>query len=98
MTYNIYKMGVASPVASIQIMPPPQGISYHDIQWDSKTGIVSALIAMPGVPEPTKRTAIPYTGIGCVMLEPGYYFCKANDELGANEGSIHGLNYHYWYY
>lgn len=100
MTYNLYKLGTSDPVAHIEIVSPPEGTTYYDIQWDSNTGMVSALIATPNNSAPNKRTAIPYSGIGRVVLEPGYYFYKidGDSELKEGEGTISGLQYHYWYY
>lgn len=98
MLYKLYKYGETTPVASIEIATPPVGTTYYDIQWDSKTGIVSALVATPNMPIPEKRTPIHYTGTGCVSLEPDYYYSKFGNDLSAGEGAIQGMNYHYWYY
>lgn len=42
---------------------PPAGVTYSDIQWDSKTGLVTALTD-------TGRKPIPYTGTSYGTIEP----------------------------
>lgn len=64
-------------------------VATKGFQWDSKTGIVSALVTNNGI---TKRQPIPYTGnsLGTIPV----------DGIAATELSLNGctLKYHYWYY
>ena len=58
---------------------------HKSIEWDSKTGIVSAKVN-------EKRVVIPYTGnsLGAIPVDG-----IASDDIAINGGT---LNYHYWYY
>ena len=64
-------------------------VAAKGLQWDSKIGIVSALVTNDGI---TKRQPIPYTGnsLGTIPV----------DGITAAELNLNGcaLNYHYWYY
>ena len=59
------------------------------LQWDSKTGIVSALITSGGI---TKRQPIPYTGNSLGTIPVGGL---DESEIVLDYGT---LKYHYWYY
>jgi hypothetical protein len=61
----------------------PDGTIYHDVEWDSKTGLVTAKVN-----ESLNRTVIPYRGNGCGKLEP---------EAFEAEGIL-DMKYNYWYY
>lgn len=79
-TYAIKQNG--KTVLAITITEP-EGVSYTEIQWDSKTGLVTAKVNGK-----TAREPIPYTGKGCGCIEPGPF-----------EGeNIYAIDYNYWYY
>lgn len=62
--------------------------NYTGVQWDSKTGIVSALITLPG--GETERQPIPYEGKSLGAIPVGGCHVDLPDEAT--------LSYHYWYY
>lgn len=60
----------------------PDGVKYSNIQWDSKTGLVTA-----NINGSEKREAIPYTGRGLGKIAPGPF----------RTSGVAVMNYHYWY-
>lgn len=60
----------------------PSGAAYTDIQWDSKTGLVTAK------KDSLDRVPLEYTGNALGTIEPGLY---------VTEG-IYEMDHHYWYY
>ena len=64
-------------------------VATKGFQWDSKTGIVSALVTNNGI---TKRQPIPYTGNSLGTIPVGGL---DDSEIVLDYGT---LKYHYWYY
>ena len=58
---------------------------YDDYQWDSKTGLVTAVDVTDAA---RKRVIIPYTGNGTGTLEPGPFEATG----------ITKMDYNFWYY
>lgn len=56
---------------------------YTDITWDSKTGLITALVD-------GERVVLPHTGNSCGTIAPGTF---ETEGLSPND-----MNYHYWYY
>ena len=78
-----YTITQGTVVHSITItLPDSELTSYTDFQWDSRTGIVSAV-------KNEVRVPIPYAGNSICMLEPG--------EITSTE-NISELQYDFWYY
>lgn len=59
--------------------------NYTDYQWDSKTGLVTAVDLNDAN---RKRVIIPYTGNGVGTLEPGPF-----EAIGITK-----MDYNFWYY
>ena len=78
-TYKITQNDVT--VLSITIDDP--GGVYRDIQWDSRTGLVTAVIGTN-----SERIPIPYTGNACGKLSPEAFTAT----------NIYAMDYNYWYY
>lgn len=70
-TYSISQEG--KEVMSITITQP-NGVTYTNIQWDSKTGIVSAEIN-------GERKPIPFSGISCGKLQPLSFSAEGISEI-----------------
>ena len=79
-TYYIFQNG--KTVMQITISQP-DGTKYTNIQWDSKTGLVTANVNGSEI-----RTPIPYTGVGCGKIEPGPFETRG----------IYYMDYNLWYY
>lgn len=79
-TYSISQNGQV--VMSITITQP-KGVKYTNIQWDSKTGVVTA-----NVNNSNKRIPIPFIGEASGRISPGPF----------QTDGIYNINYHYWYY
>lgn len=60
----------------------PAGVVYSNIEWDSRTGIVTARV------NGSERTPIPYTGVALGKLKPGPFVAT----------NIVKMEYNYWYY
>lgn len=56
---------------------------YRDYQWDSSTGLVTAVVI-----ETEKREIIPYSGNGLGTLKPGPFQAEG----------IVSMDYNFWYY
>ena len=67
------------------------GVFWKEVVWDSKTGIISALVTTNGI---TKRQPIPYIGnsLGTIPVSEEPF---PDNKLELNNGT---LKYHYWYY
>ena len=81
-TYTFIIKQTNRPDLSIEI-DVPSDTTYHDVQWDSKTGLVTAFVN-----NSLTRTVIPYRGNGCGKLEPAEF---------ETEGFL-DMKYNYWYY
>lgn len=79
-TYNIIQNG--APILSITVEQPEE-VEYSDIQWDSRTGLVTAEIN-------GKRQAIQYTGNSLGAIPP--------DPNGFTAENVTGISFRYWYY
>ena len=79
-TYKITQNGEV--VMAITITLPPN-TTYTNIEWDSRTGLVTANVNG----EKTRR-AIPYTGTSYGTLQPGPFEAE----------NIYHMSYNYWYY
>jgi hypothetical protein len=80
-TYNIIQNGI--PILSITI-DQPTGVEYSDMQWDSRTGLVTAKI------NGGERKAIQYTGNSLGAIPP--------DPNGFTAENVTGISFRYWYY
>ena len=78
-TYTITQNGIK--VFEI-IIEQPSDKTYTNIQWDSKTGLVTAEI------DGESRTPIPFKGVSYGYLEPGPFEAR----------NIYYIDYYYWYY
>lgn len=79
-TFKIFQR--EQEVMSITITVP-DNTTYDDIQWDSKTGLVTAKVNGA-----SNRTLIPFTGVSLGALEPEPYTTE----------NITSMKHHYWYY
>jgi hypothetical protein len=90
LTFQVGSLEITVPAASKN--DDEDYIHYNSIEWDSKTGIVSALIG-------EKRKPITYTGTSLGDIPVGgisSWGRKESDGAVSNEG--YSLKYHYWYY
>ena len=78
-TYKIKQNG--EEIFSITVKFP-SGATYTDIQWDSKTGLVTAK------KNGTEIVPLEYTGNGLGTIKPGPYETE----------KILQMEHHYWYY
>lgn len=74
-------------IAQIAITPE-DNVFYEDIQWDSKTGLVTAKVNNSNI-----RTPIPYEGDGCINLP-----VLSGSETFTLVGDITEIKFHNWYY
>lgn len=79
-TYKITQNGEV--VMSITITPP-KGVTYTNIEWDSRTGLVTA-----NVDGSEQRKPINYTGQSYGTLQPEPFEAE----------NIYHMSYNYWYY
>lgn len=79
-TYSIKQTGTT--ILTITITEP-EGKTYSDIQWDSKTGLVTAIIDSD-----TERKPIPYIGKSYGTIQPGPFEAE----------NIYSIKYNYQYY
>jgi hypothetical protein len=87
-----FKVGVLEITVPAVAKNDNDYIHYNSIEWDSKTGIVSALI--DGV-----RTPITYAGTSLGDIPIGSALSwgrKESDDAVSNDG--YSLKYRYWYY
>lgn len=89
-TYSIKQtnnLGVEKTILEITIeqSDDANGIKYEDIQWDSKTGLVTAKVIENNVEK--GRQAIPFVGKSIGKIQPGPFTA---DE-------ITDIQYSYWY-
>ena len=81
-TYKIKQNGV--DIFSITVkVPDDKANQLSDYQWDSKTGLVTALDASTN-----ERVPIEYTGNALGTIEPGPY----------ETDNILQMEHYYWYY
>lgn len=88
-TFQVGSLEISVPAAS---QSGSNYIHYNSIEWDSKTGIVSAIID-------GARKPITYTGnsLGAIPIGNSLTWGKKEpDGTVSNEG--YSLNYYYWYY
>jgi hypothetical protein len=79
-TYNIIQNN--APILSITV-DQPADVEYSNMQWDSRTGLVTAEIN-------GKRQAIQYTGNSLGAIPP--------DPNGFTAENVTGISFRYWYY
>lgn len=79
-TYKVKQNGLT--VLEITIKQPEDTV-YTNIQWDSKTGLVTA-----NVNGDSKRVPIHYTGTSYGVLQPGPFEAE----------NVYKMDYNYWYY
>ena len=83
-TYSIKIHGSEDPILKIEI-EQPNDVEYTDIQWDSRTGLVTAKVN-----NSEARKAIQYTGNSLGAIPP--------DPNGFTAENVTGISFRYWYY
>jgi hypothetical protein len=74
---------------------------YESIEWDSKTGIVSAMVLPTSTATEKKRKPIPFTGnsLGAIPANSTVTWGLSNGaETPQYSTTGFTLDYHYWYY
>lgn len=73
---------------------------YESIEWDSKTGMVTAMVLPTAEAAEKKRMPISYTGdsLGAIPAQSTVSWGMAGDNDTTYSNSNLTLNYHYWYY